>query len=120
MKPPRYVTEGLALPLEQPVVSGQAHDYVGIYVLDEDPRIVVTLSNPLLKFGKIENWEPVFKCEFPIEIASSDKKERFFQIRFTGIPNEREKFVSGNLCVRSVTVIAIQKMFEGENPPMVR
>jgi hypothetical protein len=42
-----HVTEGLALPAEQPLVAGQRNDYVGIYVIDEEPRIVMTLSNPL-------------------------------------------------------------------------
>ena len=120
MKPLPYITEGLDLPREQPLVPGEAHDYVGIYVLDEEPRIVVTLTNSFLKFGKTENWAPVFKCEFPMTIAPSEKKERYFQIRFTGIPGEREESVRAKLCVRNVAVVAIQKMFEGENPPMVR
>lgn len=115
-----YVTEGLDLPPEQPLLAGQANDYVGIYVVGNEPRIVMTLSNPLLKFGKVENWTPFFECEIPIAIGASDKKERFFQIRFTGIPSERDAYVSGKLCVRRVRVISIQKMFEGENPPMVR
>lgn len=115
-----YITEGLDLPPEQPLVPGQANDYVGIYVLDDEPRIVVALTNPYLKFGETENWAPVFKCDLPLVIASSEKKERFYQIRFTGIPSEREEFVRAKLCVRSVSVVAIQKMFEGENPPMVR
>ena len=115
-----YVTEGLDLPAEQPVAPGQANDYVGIYVVDEEPRIVMTLSNPFLKFGTVENWAPIFECDLPFVIAPSERKERFFQIRFTGIPSERETFVSGKLCVRSVRVVSIQKMFEGENPPMVR
>lgn len=120
MKQLPYITEGLELPLEQPINPGQAHDYVGIYVLDDEPHIVVTLTNPFLKFGKVENWAPVFECDLPMDIAPSDKQERFFQIRFTGIPSEREEFVRAKLCVRSVTVVAIQKMFEGENPPIVR
>lgn len=120
MKPLPYITEGLDLPPAQPMVPGEAHDYVGIYVLDEEPRIVVALTNPFLKFGQTENWAPVFKCDLPLVIAPSEKKERFFQIRFTGIPSEREKFVRAKLCVRSVSIVAIQKMFEGENPPMVR
>lgn len=115
-----YVTEGLDLPPEQPMVAGQANRYVGIYVLDEEPRIVMTLTNTFLKFGKIENWAPVFECTLPVVISSSQKKERFYQLRFTGIPSEREEFVSGKLCVRSVRVVSIQKMFEGENPPMIR
>jgi hypothetical protein len=115
-----YVTQGLDLPPEQPMVPGQAHGYVGIYVVDEEPRIVMTLSSPFLKFSTVENWAPVFECALPVVIAGPEKKERFFQIRFTGIPGEREAFVSGKLCVRSVRVISIQKMFEGENPPIVR
>ncbi|MEO6993770.1 MAG: hypothetical protein ABI273_09090 [Lacunisphaera sp.] len=115
-----YVTEGLDLPPKQPMVPGQANGYVGIYVADAEPRIVMTLSYPLMKFGTVENWAPIFECAFPIVIAASEKKERFFQIRFIGVPGEREKFVSGKLCVRSVQVVSIQKMFEGENPPMVR
>ena len=120
MEPLPYVTAGLDLPPEQPVVVGAARDYIGIYVIDEEPRIVVTLTNPFLKFGKVENWSPSFECEIPVVIDVSKKNERFFQIRFTGVPSERETFASGKLCVRSVKVVSIQKMFEGENPPMVR
>ena len=120
MDPLPYITEGLDLPSEQPVHPGQAHDYVGIYVIDEEPRIVVSLTNAFLKFGKIENWSPSFKCGLPVTIGPSEKKERFFQIRFTGIPGDREEFVRSKLCVRSVEVIAIHRMFEGETPPMVR
>jgi hypothetical protein len=102
------------------MVPGQPNDYVGIYIVDEEPRIVMVLSNPFLKFGTVENWAPVFACELPLVIGPSEKKARFFQIRFTGIPSDREVFVSGKLCVRRVRVVSIQKMFEGENPPIVR
>jgi len=115
-----YITEGLDLPSEQPLVPGEANAYVGIYVIDEEPRIVMTLTNPFLKFGKIENWSPSFECDLPVDVGPSEKKERFFQIRFVGIPGERETRVHRKLCVRSVRVVSIQKMFEGENPPMVR
>ena len=108
------------MPPEQPVVPGEARDYVGIYVVDEEPRMVIALTNPVLKFGRIENWSPVFKCDLPIVISPSERKERFFQIRFTGIPSEREAFVRERLCVRSVAVVAIHKMFEGQNLPIVR
>ena len=120
MMPLPYITDGLDLPPEQPVIPGEARDYVGIYVVAEEPRIVIALTNPVMKFGKTENWSPVFKCDLPIVIDPSEKKERFFQIRFTGIPSEREAFVREKLCVRSVAVVAIHKMFEGENPPMIR
>jgi hypothetical protein len=120
MKPLPYVTEGLDLPAEQPVIAGQPGDYVGIYVVDEEPRIVMTLTNPPMKFGRVENWSPLFRCEFPISIDPSEKTVRFFQIRFSGTPGQRDAFVSGRLCVRSVEVVAITKLFEGENPPMVR
>lgn len=115
-----YITEGLDLPPEQKVVPGEPRDYVGIYVIDDEPRIVVTLTNPHSKFEKVENWAPAFSCELPITIAPSERTTRFFQVRFTGVVAERESFVRGKLCVRSVTVVAIQNMFEGENPPMVR
>lgn len=120
MMPLPYVSEGLNLPPEQPVVPGEARAYVGIYVVDEEPRIVIALTNPVLKFGRTENWSPVFKCELPIVIAPSEKKERYFQIRFIGIPGQREAFVREKLCVRGVAVVSIQKMFEGEQPPIVR
>lgn len=120
MDPIPFVTEGLDLPAEQPMTPGQAHGYVGIYVIDAEPRIVISLTNPFLKFGKIENWAPVFECALPIVIGASAKQERFFQIRFTGIPGERENFVQGKLCVRNVRIISIQKMFEGQNPPIIR
>jgi hypothetical protein len=120
MTPLPFITDGLDLPPEQPVIVGTPHDYVGIYALDDEPRIVVSLKNVFLQSGRVENWNPVFECEFPITIAPSERKERFFQIRFTGIPGERDQFVTGKLCVRSVRVIAIQKMFEGENPPIFR
>jgi hypothetical protein len=120
MKPLPYVTEGLEIPAEQAVAAGRSGDYVGIYVLDEEPRIVVTLTNPPFKFGRVENWSPVFCCPLPITIGASDKEERFFQIRFSGVPGPRDEFVSGRLCVRKVEVTSISKMFEGDNPPMVR
>jgi hypothetical protein len=115
-----YVTEGYGVPPEQPVTPGQAADYVGIYVLDKEPRIVMTLTNPFLKFGKIECWSPIFQCPFPAKIEPSAAKERFFQISFTGIPGKKEDFHGVGLCTREVVVTAIKKMFEGLNPPMVR
>lgn len=115
-----YVSAGLDLPLEQPVEVGESADYVGIYIIDDEPRIVINLTNPPLKFGRTENWRPIFQCELPVAIERSEKKERYFQIRFVGVPGARETVGHGQLCVRSVLVTAITKMFEGEMPPMVR
>ena len=121
MKSLPYVTEGYDIPPEQLVTPGAAADYVGIYVLDDEPRIVMTLTNPFLKFGKIESWSPVFECALPVAITpQKEKKERFFQIWFTGIPSAKEEFARAGLCVRRVRVTAISKMFEGENPPPER
>ena len=115
-----YVTQGYDVPPEQPVVAGEAADYVGIYVVGDEPRIVMTLTNPFLKFGRVENWSPEFVCDVPVDVSRSPNKERFFQLWFTGVPTERESFVSGKLCVRKVCVTHISKIFEGKDPPMVR
>ncbi len=120
MKPLPYVTEGYDLPSEQRVAPGQPAHYIGIYVLDDEPRIVMTLTNPFLKFGTVECWSPIFECELPLKIEPSSKKERFFQISFTGIPGAKEEFRRTGLCTRAVIVKGIKRMFEGENPPMVR
>ena len=114
------VSKGLVLPREQPVTPGEARDYIGIYAFDDEPRLVITLTDEPLKFGKVENWSPIFRCDLPLEIETSKKTERFFQIHFTGIPGHREAFVSGKLCVRDVVVTAIKKMSEGKLPEIYR
>lgn len=121
MKTLPYVSAGYDIPAVQPVNPGEAADYIGIYVLDEEPRIVMTLTNEFSKFGKIEHWSPVFQCALPLAIDQEDeKKERFYQISFTGIPGKKEDFKRTALCDRQVVVTAIGKMFEGERPPIVR
>jgi len=121
MNPLPYVSVGYDVPAVQPVNPGQAADYIGIYVIDEEPRIVMILTNEFLKSGKTERWSPVFECSIPVAIDSKEeKKERFFQISFTGIPGNKEGFKRTALCDRQVIVTAITKMFEGEMPPMVR
>jgi hypothetical protein len=121
MKRLPYVSAGYEVPSEQPVIPGKPADYIGIYVIDEEPRIVVELTSEFLKFGKIERWSPTFECAFPFPIEpQKEKKERFFQITFTGTPGKKEDFRRTALCDRRVVVTAITKMFEGEQSPMVR
>jgi len=121
MNPLPYVSAGYNVPSVQPMNPGEAADYIGIYVIDEEPRIVMSLTNEFLKFGKTERWSPVFQCAIPVAIDSKEeKKERFFQITFTGIPGKKEDFKRTALCDRQVIVTAIKKMFEGERPPIVR
>ena len=84
-----YVTEGYAVPEEQPVIPGEPAEYIGIYNLDKAPRIVVILKNH--GFGRMESWFPVFECDVPVN-TEPDTQERFFQILFTGIPSEKEDY----------------------------
>ncbi len=121
MNPLPSVTEGLVIPPEQPISEGKAGDYVGIYVLGEEPRIVVALTNPFLKFGRTECWSPSFECVLPVSTEPTEERgERFFQIAFTGIPGRVEEFHRTGLCIRSVNISVIRKMFEGFNPPTIR
>jgi hypothetical protein len=121
MNPLPYVSQGYNPPPVQPVSPGVEAEYIGIYVVDEEPRIVVTLTNEFLKFGKIERWSPVFECDLPIAIEPKEGvHERLFQISFTGIPGRIEDFRRTALCDRKVVVTSITKIFEGEKPPMVR
>jgi len=117
-----YVTQGYDVPAEQPVTPGTSHDYVGIYVLDNDPpRIVVPLKTEFLKFGKTEGWSPAFECNLPLEIEPrKENEDRYFQIWFTGIPGRKEDFIQTVTTCRHVVITAIKRMFEGSLPPMVR
>ena len=114
-----YVSHGYDLPEIQIVSLGCEARYIGIYVLDDEPRIVMSLTNPHFRFGTVENWFPIFQCSMPDGIhLDKDVNDRYFQITYMGIP--QELCSHPGLCVRNVYVSSIISIFEGLLPPIER